>query len=114
MALRTRARVVLFTAPLSFSTRETVAVETLARRATFSRLISTPVGHDTARKPGTVTLPPALPVFTSGQRGLDLGERVRREAVDRLAPSKALGALHRFHVLGAEAVGGLESGTVHG
>src|SRR5690242_18955607 len=39
MALSTRARVELFTTLALLSTRDTVAVETLARRATCSRFI---------------------------------------------------------------------------
>jgi ABC-type transport system involved in Fe-S cluster assembly fused permease/ATPase subunit len=39
MAFITRARVELLTAPVLFNTRETVAVDTRARRATRSRLM---------------------------------------------------------------------------
>src|SRR5258707_14867932 len=42
MAFITRARVELFTTLALFRTRETVAVDTLARRATLSRLILFP------------------------------------------------------------------------
>src|SRR5229473_6637103 len=42
MAFITRARVELLTTLALFRTRETVAVETLARRATLSRLILSP------------------------------------------------------------------------
>jgi hypothetical protein len=42
MAFTTRARAVFFTSAALLSTRETVAVETLARRATCSKFMANP------------------------------------------------------------------------
>src|SRR5205807_10418394 len=66
MAFITRARVELLTTLALFRTRETVAVETLARRATLSRLMLFPPLYVVSQKSQT-----AIGRFRGTRLGLD-------------------------------------------